>query len=144
MCHVADIARVARHRPEEMILLGARPAEPEAEYGWIEPGETVGRTALGPLSRIRRFREKPPAAEASLLFQGGGLWNMFVFAAHVSALVEAGRACVPLLHDRLVRLGLFIGTQHEPWALRQAYTLAPRKLSSRMRQSASEICESPS
>jgi mannose-1-phosphate guanylyltransferase len=125
MCHVADIARVARHRPEEMILLGARPAEPEAEYGWIEPGETVGRTALGPLSRIRRFREKPPAAEASLLFQGGGLWNMFVFAAHVSALVEAGRACVPLLHDRLVRLGLFIGTQHEPWALRQAYTLAP-------------------
>jgi hypothetical protein len=50
---------------------------------------------------------------------------MFVFAAHVSALVEAGRACVPLLHDRLVRLGLFIGTQHEPWALRQAYTLAP-------------------
>ena len=125
MCHVADIARAARHRPEEMILLGARPTEPEAEYGWIVPGETVGRTARGPLSRIRRFREKPSAAEAALLFQGGCLWNMFVFAAHVSALVEAGRACVPLLHDRLVQLGLFLGTQQEPWALRQAYTLAP-------------------
>jgi len=43
----------------------------------------------------------------------------------VSALIEAGRACVPLLHDRLVQLRLFLGTQQEPWALRQAYTLAP-------------------
>ncbi len=125
MCHVADIARAARHRPDEMILLRARPTEPEAEYGWIEPGETVGRTARDPLSRIRRFREKPSAAETALLIQGGCLWNMFVFVAHVSALVEAGRACVPLLHDRLVRLGIFLGTRHEPWALRQAYTLAP-------------------
>jgi mannose-1-phosphate guanylyltransferase len=64
-------------------------------------------------------------ARAALLFQGGCLWNMFVFAAHVSALVEDGRACVPLLRDRLVQLGLFLGTQQEPWALRQAYTLAP-------------------
>lgn len=43
----------------------------------------------------------------------------------MSALVEARRSCVPLLHDRLVRLGLFLGTEHERWALRQAYTLAP-------------------
>jgi mannose-1-phosphate guanylyltransferase len=125
MCHVAEIARAARHRLEEMILLGARPTEPEAEYGWIEPGETVGCTARGPLNRIRRFREKPSAAEAALLFREGYLWNMFVFAAHVSALVEAGRSCVPLLHDRLVRLGIFLGTEHERWALRQAYTFAP-------------------
>lgn len=125
MGHVADIASAARRRPDEMILLGAQPTEPETDYGWIVPGETVGRTARGALSRIRRFQEKPSAAEAALLFQSGGLWNMFVLAAHVSAVVEAGRACAPLLHDRLVRLEAFLGTRHESWALRQAYSFAP-------------------
>ena len=66
-----------------------------------------------------------------MLLRTGGLWNMFVFAAKVSALVEAGRACVPLLDDRLVRLALFFGTKSEPWALRQAYALAPRASFSR-------------
>ena len=60
-----------------------------------------------------------------MLFQAGCLWNMFVFAARVSALVEAGAVCVPLLHDRLARLELFLGTRHEPWAIRQACMLAP-------------------
>jgi hypothetical protein len=50
---------------------------------------------------------------------------MFVFAARVSALVEAGHHCVPLLHDRLTRMDLFLGAQHEPWAIRQAYLFAP-------------------
>jgi mannose-1-phosphate guanylyltransferase len=126
MCHVADIARAARHRPEQMIFLGTDPAEPEPEYGWIEPGETVDRIPRGRLRRILRFREKPSLEEAALLFRAGCLWNMFVFAATASALVEAGRACVPLLHDRLVRLGTFLGTRHESWAIRQGYSLAPR------------------
>jgi len=125
MCHVADIARAVRHRPESMIILGAEPTEPEAEYGWIEPGETVAWTARGPLRRVRRFLEKPPREEADMLFQVGCLWNMFVFAAKVAALTEAGRVCVPLLHDRLSRLELFLGTQHETWAIRQACMLAP-------------------
>jgi mannose-1-phosphate guanylyltransferase len=125
MCHVAEVARAARHRPEHMILLGAQPKDSESEYGWIEPGETVGRTARGPLHRIRSFQEKPPREEADVLFQAGCLWNMFVFAARVSALIEAGGACVPLLHDRLARLAVFLGSRHESWAVRQAYMLAP-------------------
>lgn len=125
MCHVADVARAVRNRPESMIILGAEATEPEAEYGWIEPGETVAWTARGPLRRVLRFLEKPPLEEADLLFQAGCLWNMFVFAARVSALIDAGRVCVPLLHDRLSRLELFLGTHHEPWAIRQACMLAP-------------------
>lgn len=125
MCHVADVARAARHRPEAMIVLGAEATDPEPEYGWIEPGETVAWTARGPLQQIRRFLEKPPQEEAADLFRAGCLWNMFVFAARVSALVEAGRICVPLLHDRLSRMELFLGTHHEPWAIRQACMLAP-------------------
>ena len=125
MCHVADVARAVRHRPESMIVLGAEATAAEPEYGWIEPGETVAWTSRGPLQRIRRFLEKPPQVEAEVLLQAGCLWNMFVFAARVTALVEAGGVCVPLLHDRLSHMELFLGTQHEPWAIRQACMLAP-------------------
>lgn len=125
MCHVADAARAARHRPESMIVLGAEATHAEPEYGWIEPGETVAWTPRGPLQRVRRFLEKPDPEEAEALFQAGCLWNMFVFTARVSALIDAGRVCVPLLHDRLSRMELFLGTQHEPWAIRQACMLAP-------------------
>jgi mannose-1-phosphate guanylyltransferase len=125
MCHVADVARAVRHRPESMIVLGAEATDAEPEYGWIEPGETVAWTPRGPLQEIRRFVEKPPQVEAEVLLQAGCLWNMFVFAARAAALVEVGRSCVPLLHDRLSRMELFLGTQHEPWAIRQACMLAP-------------------
>ncbi|HTY76902.1 MAG TPA: sugar phosphate nucleotidyltransferase [Candidatus Bathyarchaeia archaeon] len=125
MCHVADVARAVRHRPESMIILGAEATEPEAGYGWIEPGDTVAWTPRGPLRRVHRFIEKPPLEDADMLFQAGCLWNMFVFAARVPALIEAGRIGVPLLHDRLARLELFLGTRHEPWAIRQACMLAP-------------------
>lgn len=125
MCHVADVARAVRQRPESMIVLGAEATDAEPEYGWIEPGETVAWTPRGPLQEIRRFVEKPPQAEAEVLFQAGYLWSMFVFASRAVALVEAGRRCVPLLHDRLSRMELFLGTQHEPWAIRQACMLAP-------------------
>jgi len=125
MCHVADVARTVPRRSESMILLAAEATNPEPEYGWIEPGETVAWTARGPLRRVRRFMEKPSPAEADALFHAGCLWNMFVFAARVSSLVDAGRTCVPLLHDRLSRMELFLCTQHEPWAMRQACMLAP-------------------
>jgi hypothetical protein len=56
----------------------------------------------------------------------------------VTTLIDAGRECVPLLHDRLVRMGLFSGTQYEAWALRQAYLFAPAADFSRT------VLESPS
>jgi mannose-1-phosphate guanylyltransferase len=103
----------------------AVPTDPETEYGWIEPGERVGWTARGPLYRIQRFQEKPSGQAACALLSTGGLWNTFVLVASASTLISAGRACVPDLHDRLARLAAFAGTEHETWAIRQAYTLAP-------------------
>jgi mannose-1-phosphate guanylyltransferase len=124
MQEVARVAGHAREHPEWLVLLGAPPTEPESDYGWIEPGERLGWDGT-PLHRVRSFREKPTEAQARHLFALGYLWNTFVFSSGVTALIEAGRQGVPLLHDRLVRLAVFAGTQHEPWALEQAYLLAP-------------------
>jgi hypothetical protein len=74
--------------------------------------------------RVRAFHERPPAALARRL-HGHALCNTFVFTATATALVDAGRACLPLLHDRLTRFDLFAGTRYEPVALQQAYLFAP-------------------
>jgi len=125
MRRLADAAAYTDAHPEWIVLLGAPPSEPHPGYGWIEPGEPMAEAGAGALHRVRRFRERPTEESARRLFATGGLWSTFTFTAGVSALVEAGRERVPLLHDRLVRLGVFVGTRFELWALRQAYLFAP-------------------
>jgi mannose-1-phosphate guanylyltransferase len=125
MHHVAGVAAFIVRHPERIVLVGARPTDPEPEYGWIEPGERLGWMATAPVYRIRRFREKPSREVAQGLFTAGSLWNTLVFGARVSTLIEAGRECVRPLHDRLARLSVFLGTEHERWATRHAYALAP-------------------
>ncbi len=123
---VEEVSGFVEEHPEWMVLFGAEPDEPETEYGWIEPGERVGWTARGPLYRIRRFVEKPTAEMAGALMATGCLWNTFVIVSSARTLIDAGRECVPRLHDRLERIAAFAGTEHEMWAIRQAYALAPR------------------
>ena len=102
--------------PRWLVLLGAPPTAAETDYGWIERGERVGWTPRGRIHRVHRFREKPEADVAHELFATGGLWSTLVLAASVAALVEAGRRCVPCVHDPLA---------DDRWTLDQAYLRAP-------------------
>ena len=62
----------------------------------------------------------------------GGVVREGVSLEHVRAgggvrtLIAVGAECVPELNDRLGRLAAFFGTEHESWAMRQAYAMAPR------------------
>jgi mannose-1-phosphate guanylyltransferase len=140
MVSVAEVAAFLAQRPDWIVLLGAQPTEPEPEFGWIEPGERVGWTARAPVYRVRRFRENPSRAAARVLFAGGSLWNTFVFGAQTNTLIEAGRECVPGVHDPLARISTFMGTQHEPWAIERAFALTPTANFSR---SILEACPHP-
>lgn len=121
MGHVEQVAEFVDGRPDGTVLLGARPTEPETDYGWVEPGEPIGWVEQGPLRRVSRFVEKPDPAEAQALYASGALWNTFVLVARAAVLVAAGRARLPDLDERLRRAVAFAGTEHERWALRQAY-----------------------
>jgi mannose-1-phosphate guanylyltransferase len=124
MSHVAAAGEYVRDHPEWLLLLGVHPTEPAPDHGWIEPGEPVGWTGRGAVHRVRAFHEKPPA-ELAHWPHGRALCNTLVFTATVTALVEAGLACLPLLHDRLTRFDLFTGTRYETRALEEAYRFAP-------------------
>jgi mannose-1-phosphate guanylyltransferase len=140
MQRVLEMARFVERQLEWIVLLGVQPSEPETEYGWIEPGERMASNGRATLYRVRRFREKPAEEVARTLLMDGGLWNTFVFAGAVRALLAAGRECVPSMSERFARLSGFWGGEHEHWAVRQAYALAPTVSFSR---SILEACAQP-
>jgi len=129
--HVSAVAGYVTTHPERIVLLGARATEPETEYGWIEPGEPLGVAGGEPIFEVRRFREKPSPEGALACLQAGSLWSTFVMVAKASALVAAGARCLPVLHERLAGIERFAGSEHEPWAIHQAYAYAPRASFSR-------------
>lgn len=104
MEQVAAAAAHVDEHPSRIVLLGAEPTEPEPEYGWIEPGPVLARIGETPIRAVRRFVEKPSPEEARAWLEAGAVWNTFVFVAKASALVAAGRRCVPRVHFVLERL----------------------------------------
>lgn len=126
IAHLESLAAFVDRQPARCVLLGARPTAPEAEYGWIAPGAAIGEAAGEPVSRVRWFWEKPSAYATRTLFAAGFLWSTFIFVAKTATLLAAGRRCLPTLADRLSTLAPLLGTPDEPWALHQAYRLAPR------------------
>jgi mannose-1-phosphate guanylyltransferase len=131
MDRIGEVVAAAGRRPEQIVLLGAEPTEPETDYGWIELGPPQPGVGTTSLHRVERFIEKPDVATAQALFEAGALWNTFVFGGRAHALAELGRECLPSLHERLAGLDRFLGTEHERWAIAQAYEFAPRASFSR-------------
>lgn len=125
MGHVQEVAALVRAHPTGAVLLGALADMPDTQYGWIEPGAHVGETGAGPIRRVTQFWEKPSPAQAAECLRRGCLWNTFVLVATARTLVALGQRYVPLLHARLAPLSAFFDTEHERWAIRQAYASAP-------------------
>jgi mannose-1-phosphate guanylyltransferase len=92
---VAAAMEFAADRPSEIILVGAEATSPEVEYGWIEPGRTIQRSASIPLMRVNRFWEKPSLSKARDLLEQGSLWNTFVTIGYASTFLDLLRLQVP-------------------------------------------------
>jgi mannose-1-phosphate guanylyltransferase len=77
-------ANLACENNSSIYLLGADPEGPDPELGYILPEE---RTVDKPAS-IAGFTEKPDGAFARELISLGALWNLFILAGSVSALLQ--------------------------------------------------------
>ncbi|MDB6083076.1 MAG: mannose-phosphate guanylyltransferase [Gammaproteobacteria bacterium] len=89
--HEALFARSLRHiaelavRTEDAIyLLGAHPDRADTELGYIVPADRKPHRPV----RVLNFMEKPDAARARGLLRAGALWNMFILAGSVRALLD--------------------------------------------------------
>ena len=65
-------------------LLGAEPDHPDEELGYIVPSEHRRDAATG----VVRFAEKPSLEEARALVNEGALWNTFILAGSLRALIS--------------------------------------------------------
>lgn len=67
-----------------LVTFGIPPSRPETGFGYIEQGEGVSESGY----RVARFLEKPDAdTAATLLAQGGYLWNSGMFCMRVNTLL---------------------------------------------------------
>jgi len=121
MAAVAEAAGVAAARPDVLILLGIEARSAETEYGWIEPVIQAGPG----LSPIRRFWEKPCAAEARVLLERGCLWNTFVMVGAAHAFLRLMETMLPEIAAEFAAVGPALGTPAEAVALDRAYASLP-------------------
>jgi mannose-1-phosphate guanylyltransferase len=82
-----EAADQARAHAESIYLLGIEPEEADTELGYILPAESLRRGA-GVAASVARFVEKPSQAEALAMMERGALWNSFIMAASVRALLN--------------------------------------------------------
>ena len=121
---IAQAARLAARHAESLIPLGLPPGVGEPERGFIVPGERIDSTVDGLLFRVRDLVDPDPDGDVRPC--AGALGNGGVFAGRAKAFIRAAAEHGAALNDRLARAATFAGQEHERWALRQAYALAPR------------------
>jgi mannose-1-phosphate guanylyltransferase/mannose-6-phosphate isomerase len=65
-----------------IVTFGIKPTEPKTSFGYILPGEAIGKTTA---HAVKRFVEKPDAVTAAGYVRDGYLWNSgnFLFRADV-------------------------------------------------------------
>ena len=112
-------------QPELVVLLGIEPDHPEAEYGWIEPGELILGRWSWPIYRVRHFWEKPSRTVAKHLVAAGCFWNCFVVVARPSTLEQLVRRATPELHAAFAPIRARLGTPWEAEAARAVYERLP-------------------
>jgi mannose-1-phosphate guanylyltransferase/mannose-6-phosphate isomerase len=76
------LAGCAAAKAGRIVTFGIKPNEPKTSYGYILPGEPIGKTGV---QAVKRFVEKPDAATAATYVRDGYLWNSgnFLFRADV-------------------------------------------------------------
>lgn len=104
-----EAAELASANPECIYLLGLEPSEPDGELGYILPAARSGTEPAAVLG----FIEKPALSRARALIEQGALWNSFIMAGSVRALLK--------LFDRNFQTAIQAMQSLEGAQLEQAY-----------------------
>jgi mannose-1-phosphate guanylyltransferase len=126
LSEVVYAIQAAENLPTRLLFLAARPAAPETDYWWIEPGDDLAWFGARPVRAVKTFVEKPEPALAELAYRSGALWNTFMMVGNVETIWNLGRRMLPKMMDLFERLGDAIDTPKEPETLRTIYAQMPR------------------
>ncbi len=100
---VKSAAQLAREHGA-IVSLGAIPRSPETGYGYIERGKRTTPAGEVEAFRAKRFREKPPLAQARrYVASGKHYWNSGIFVSQTARLLNELEAHLPRLNATLRR-----------------------------------------
>lgn len=103
---------------ENIVVIGIRPTRAETGYGYIEAGSASVSGAL----RVRRFTEKPDAANAAEFVAAGNyFWNSGMFLWSARTLVNALREHLPKTAGLLEEIASTFGTRTFTATFRKLY-----------------------
>ncbi|HVA63826.1 MAG TPA: mannose-1-phosphate guanylyltransferase [Terriglobales bacterium] len=90
-------------KPGKLVVLGIVPTRPETGYGYIEVVHDPRSKAQA--LRVRRFTEKPNAAQAKEFVEAGHYyWNAGIFIWRASSILEAMAEFLPATSEILRRI----------------------------------------
>lgn len=121
MDHVELACRVVEQEPSRLVLLGIEPYEPETEYGYILPSQSVDPSGLLPICKVSGFVEKPKPHVARELVRRGGLWNTLVMVFKARTFLKLVHKVRPLLYRSFQRIFGAVGTPQEREVVAKAY-----------------------
>jgi len=102
--HLERAAYLAECLPNRLVLLGAAPTRPQADFGWVEAGPFLeGMDEFGARS-IEKFYDKPTQEEAERFMQRGYFWNTRVMAVKARTLWTIGQQLFPGMMKRFENL----------------------------------------
>ncbi len=88
----------------QLVTFGIRPDRPETGYGWLELSEAPQDDFAPVPQKLRRFVEKPDAATAQAMLEGGRhLWNAGIFLFSPDTIVAAFEAYQPAMLEMVRR-----------------------------------------
>jgi mannose-1-phosphate guanylyltransferase len=89
-----------------LVTLGIKPGSASTGFGYIQQGESLGRTDDFPVFRVERFTEKPGMEQArQMLASGNYSWNSGMFVWQVGRILREFKEQMPDLHDQLLQVG---------------------------------------
>jgi mannose-1-phosphate guanylyltransferase len=115
----------SEEHPDYVVLLGIKPTEAIAEYGWIEPSKNFLRHKGNRFYRVVRFNEKPDAESAQQYFNKGWLWNSLVLAAKCETLVKMYRQHLVSIYNAFKNANKTYGTDNEEDFIADAFADIP-------------------
>ena len=125
MQHIERAFRIVESNGAHIVLLGMDPNEPDPEYGYIVPGETIEYVGFDEGRKVEMFVEKPSTEAAKKIIRTGALWNTLVFVVRCDTLLQAIRLAAPELYRSFEPIENAIGTADEQRVIEEVYQKLP-------------------
>lgn len=107
-------AAVEIARKDYLVTLGITPTFPATGYGYIQRGRPLLEESAYPAYHVRKFKEKPTAAQArSMLSDGDHSWNSGMFVWRADRILDELTRQLPEMKRAVERIGSAWGTVHQ-------------------------------